>query len=150
MDCSSQIERFMRLVTEFNKFNEESHIPNPDKGSIAVMTKLYFSKEMYSCQLAKELHLSRARLSSIVKGLKTKKYITCRYHLTDKRKILIKITQSGAKIVKDTYDKAIDKIRKYLYEMPSLYDVEEVKIYLDMKMKKISIEEYRKKLGFDE
>ena len=111
MDYSSQIERFMRLVTEFNKFNEESHIPNPDKGSIAVMTKLYFSKEMYSCQLAKELHLSRARLSSIVKGLKTKKYITCRYHLTDKRKILIKITQSGAKIVKDTYDKAIDKIR---------------------------------------
>ena len=101
----------MRLVTEFNKFNEESHIPNPDKGSIAVMTKLYFSKEMYSCQLAKELHLSRARLSSIVKGLKTKKYITCRYHLTDKRKILIKITQSGAKIVKETYDKAIDKIR---------------------------------------
>lgn len=111
MDYSSQIERFMRLVTEFNKFNEESHIPNPDKGSIAVMTKLYFSKEMYSCQLAKELHLSRARLSSIVKGLKTKKYITCRYHLTDKRKILIKITQSGAKIVKETYDKAIDKIR---------------------------------------
>ena len=111
MDYSSQIESFMRLVTEFNKFNEESHIPNPDKGSIAVMTKLYFSKEMYSCQLAKELHLSRARLSSIVKGLKTKKYITCRYHLTDKRKILIKITQSGAKIVKDTYDKAIDKIR---------------------------------------
>ena len=47
-------------------------------------------------------------------------------------------------------DKAIDKIRKYLYKMPSLYDVEEVKIYLDMKMKKISIEEYRKKLGFDE
>ena len=111
MDYPSQIERFMRLVTEFNKFNEESHIPNPDKGSIAVMTKLYFSKEMYSCQLAKELHLSRARLSSIVKGLKTKKYITCRYHLTDKRKILIKITQSGAKIVKETYDKAIDKIR---------------------------------------
>ena len=111
MDYSSQIERFMRLVTEFNKFNEESHIPNPDKGSIAVMTKLYFSKEMYSCQLAKELHLSRARLSSIVKGLKTKKYVTCRYHLTDKRKILIKITQSGAKIVKETYDKAIDKIR---------------------------------------
>lgn len=112
MDYSIQIENFMKLVSEFNKFREESNIPNPDKGSIAVMSKLYFSKEMYSCQLAKELNLSRARLSSIVKGLKNKKYVTCRYHLTDKRKILIKITQDGAKIVKDTYDMAIKKIKR--------------------------------------
>lgn len=112
MDYSIQIENFMKLVSEFNKFSEESKIPNPDKGSIAVMSKLYFSKEMYSCQLAKELNLSRARLSLIVKGLKNKKYVTCHYHLTDKRKILIKITQDGAKIVKDTYDMAIKKIKR--------------------------------------
>ena len=35
-------------------------------------------------------------------------------------------------------DKAVDKIRGYIYHMPSLYDATETKAYIDMKMKKIS------------
>ena len=46
-------------------------------------------------------------------------------------------------------DKAVDKIRSYIYDMPSLHDVTETKAYIDMKMEKISVEEYRKILGFD-
>lgn len=46
-------------------------------------------------------------------------------------------------------DKAVDKIRGYIYDMPSLYDATETKAYIDMKMEKISVEEYRKIIGLD-
>lgn len=46
-------------------------------------------------------------------------------------------------------DKAVDVIRSYLYRMPDLYDVKETKAFIDMKMEKISVEEYKKIIGFD-
>ena len=46
-------------------------------------------------------------------------------------------------------DKAVDKIRGYMYDMPSLYDADELKAYIDMKMEKITLEEYRKIIGLD-
>ena len=47
-------------------------------------------------------------------------------------------------------DKAVDKIRGYIYRMPSMYNVEELKLYIDMKMNKISVKEYRKIIGLDD
>lgn len=38
-------------------------------------------------------------------------------------------------------------IRDCIYDMPSLYDANEVAAYIDMKMEKISVEEYRKRIG---
>lgn len=46
-------------------------------------------------------------------------------------------------------NKAVDKIRGYIYHMPGLYDATEVSAYIDMKMEKISVEEYRKIIGLD-
>ena len=47
-------------------------------------------------------------------------------------------------------DKAVDKIRDYIYQMPSLYDAEELMAYIDMKMNKISIKEYRRMIGLED
>jgi len=44
---------------------------------------------------------------------------------------------------------AVNKIRDYIYNMPSLYDVTNLKAYIDMKMKKISITKYRSIIGLD-
>ena len=46
-------------------------------------------------------------------------------------------------------DEAIDKIRSYMYDMPILNDLTELKAYIDMKMEKISIDDYRKIVGLD-
>lgn len=46
-------------------------------------------------------------------------------------------------------NKAVDKIRDYIYCMPSLFDAEELQAYIDMKMEKISVSEYRKRIGLD-
>lgn len=46
-------------------------------------------------------------------------------------------------------DKAVDKIRDYIYDMPSLYNVIDLKAYIDMKMDKISVSEYRKIIGLE-
>ena len=43
---------------------------------------------------------------------------------------------------------ALDKIRRHIYTIPSFQDATEFSAYLDMKMGKISVEEYRKVLGF--
>ena len=100
MDYSLEVESFMKIVNEFDKLKENHMFSIPDKGCMAVMGRLYQNKEMYSCQLAKELNLSRARLSLIVKSLKTKKYISTHIDLKDKRINLIKITKEGSKVVK--------------------------------------------------
>ena len=44
---------------------------------------------------------------------------------------------------------AIRKIRDYIYDLPSIYDENELKAHIDMKMGKITPQEYRKFLGFD-
>lgn len=44
---------------------------------------------------------------------------------------------------------AINKIRGYIYDMPSLYNVTNLKAYIDMKIGKISITKYRSIIGLD-
>lgn len=44
---------------------------------------------------------------------------------------------------------AINKIRGYMYHKPSMYDAAELKAFIDMKMGKISVKEYRKAIGLD-
>ena len=46
-------------------------------------------------------------------------------------------------------EKAVQKIRSYLYNMPKTYNVTDFKALIDMKMGKITVEEYRKILGLD-
>ena len=46
-------------------------------------------------------------------------------------------------------EKAVKEIRNYLYDIPSAYNVIDFKTHIDMKMGKITVEEYRKILGLD-
>ena len=46
-------------------------------------------------------------------------------------------------------EKAVQKICNYLYDMPSTYNVADFKALIDMKMGKITVDEYRKILGLD-
>ena len=112
MDYSKKVEEFMKIVSDFNKLKESKEVSIPDKGIYAVMGRLYINKEMYSCQLAKELDISRARLSLIVKKLKEKKYVTSRCPLTDRRKMLIKITEEGIRVVKEKYNSAKNNLKR--------------------------------------
>ena len=43
---------------------------------------------------------------------------------------------------------AIREIRGDIYNLPSIYNEAELKAYIDMKMKKIAVNEYRRILGF--
>ena len=47
-------------------------------------------------------------------------------------------------------NEAIDKIRGYLYYVPSMWRIEDLSAYLDMEMGKISVLEYRKIIGLDD
>lgn len=46
-------------------------------------------------------------------------------------------------------ENAVQKIRSYLYNMPKTYNVADFKAIIDMKMGKITVDEYRKILGLD-
>ena len=46
-------------------------------------------------------------------------------------------------------EKAVQKICNYLYDMPSTYNIDNFKAQIDMKMGKITTDEYRKILGLD-
>jgi hypothetical protein len=47
-------------------------------------------------------------------------------------------------------ERAVEKIRGYIYHMPSTYNVDNLKAYIDMKMGKISVPEYRKIIGLED
>ena len=46
-------------------------------------------------------------------------------------------------------ERAIKKIRNCLYDMPSTYNVDNFKAQIDLKMGKITVDEYRKIVGLD-
>ena len=46
-------------------------------------------------------------------------------------------------------ENAVQKIRSYLYNMPSTYNIDNFKAQIDLKMGKITVDEYRKILGLD-
>ena len=46
-------------------------------------------------------------------------------------------------------EKAIKKIRNCLYDMPNIYNVDNFKTQIDLKMGKITVDEYRKIVGLD-
>ena len=46
-------------------------------------------------------------------------------------------------------EQAVQNIRKYLYDMPNTYNVDNFKAQIDMKMGKITVDEYRKIIGLD-
>ena len=117
MDYCDKVNEFMEVVTEYNKVKETKPLTNPDKGCIAVMSRIYLNKGMCSHEIAKELNLSRARLSSIVKKLKKKKYITTRFQINDKRKILIEITEEGSKVVKESYRKMKERLNNLFIKL---------------------------------
>jgi hypothetical protein len=56
------------------------------------------------------------------------------------------VTESKGHI--ETTD-AIRRIRDDIYDLPSLYTEAELKAYIDMKMGKITPQEYRKRLGYE-
>ena len=46
-------------------------------------------------------------------------------------------------------ENSVQKIRNCLYDMPSTYNVDNFKAQIDLKMGKITVDEYRKVLGLD-
>ena len=46
-------------------------------------------------------------------------------------------------------ENAVKEIREYLYDMPNTYNVDNFKSQIDLKMGKITVDEYRKILGLD-
>ena len=46
-------------------------------------------------------------------------------------------------------EKAVQKIRSYLYDMPKTYNVTDFKALIDIKIGKITVDECRKILGLD-
>lgn len=46
-------------------------------------------------------------------------------------------------------EKAVEKIRNRLYNIPNTYNVDYFKAYLDYEMSKITVDEYRKIIGLE-
>ena len=49
-----------------------------------------------------------------------------------------------------TSNEAVNKIREHIYNIPYISSPKELKAYIDMKMDKISVSEYRRIIGLDE
>ena len=46
-------------------------------------------------------------------------------------------------------ENAVQKIRSYLYDMPDTYNVDNFKAHINLRMGKITVDEYRKIVGLD-
>ena len=81
--------------------------------------------------------LSKDQLIYLIDQLKRSQFLICE----------VCVDESKAHI---TSEKAVEKIRGYIYDIPSLWNATELQAYIDMNMGTISASEYRRIIGLED
>lgn len=81
------------------------------KGEVGVLAYLVFEKNNVTPgELSEQINVTSARIASILNSLENKKYIQRNASDTDKRKILVTVTEEGKANVEEAKNKVINKI----------------------------------------
>lgn len=81
------------------------------KGEVGVLAYLVFEKNNVTPgELSERINVTSARIASILNSLENKKYIQRNVNDTDKRKILVTVTEEGKANVEEAKNKLINKI----------------------------------------
>ena len=81
------------------------------KGEVGVLAYLVFEKNNVTPgELSERINVTSARIASILNSLENKKYIKRNVNDTDKRKILVTVTEEGKANVEEAKNKLINKI----------------------------------------
>ena len=96
------------------------------------MLYLTFVKdEITASELAEILNVSLSRIASLLNSLESKKLIDKMIDKEDKRRTVIKITDTGRKLVLSKKEEAIDKITKVIEKL----DEEDINQYIRLAKK---------------
>ena len=78
-----------------------------DCGMISVLRFLYEKGQGFANQISKDLSISRARLSSIIKKLQKKDFVNVKLDEFDKRKMMLNLTENGFQYIVNLEEKRI-------------------------------------------
>ena len=119
MDYNQAAELFLTAVKKrekaalMNRFNNYSH------GEQLVLGYLYkeAGKQIVPSEIAKYTNTSTARVATILNNLEEKRMITREISRTDRRKILVAITDKGRQTAKESKETACSNLARVFEEM---------------------------------
>lgn len=140
MDYNQAAEVFLSAVKKkgkaeiINRFNNYSH------GEQLVLGYLYkeAGKEVVPSVIAKYTHTSTARIATILNNLEDKHMITREISRTDRRKILVAITDKGRRTAEEAKMAACTNLARVFEEMGEERTqsfIENFKLFLEIGMK---------------
>lgn len=140
MDYNQAAEVFLSAVKKkgkaeiINRFNNYSH------GEQLVLGYLYkeAGKEVVPSAIAKYTHTSTARIATILNNLEDKHMITREISRTDRRKILVAITDKGRRTAEEAKMAACTNLARVFEEMGEERTqsfIENFKLFLEIGMK---------------
>ena len=91
---------------------------NFTRGEIGILIYLHFVRDGASAgELSEYLSVSTGRIATALKGLEKKGFIIRRRDTTDKRRVIVCITDPGRKFVIEGHNKGIEMTEKYLRKL---------------------------------
>ena len=88
-----------------------------DCGMISVLRFLYEKGQGFANQISKDLSISRARLSSIIKKLQKKDFVNVKLDEFDKRKMMLNLTKNGFQYIVNLEEKRINSYCLFIKEI---------------------------------
>lgn len=128
------VEYFFEELRKNTTLSVSEMLKDFTKGEIGVLSYLSFDKnEVTAGELSEKLHVSTARIASILNGLENKGYINRKEDVFDKRKIIINITGCGKDLAIKTKEDIINKLSYIINELGEKDAKEYLRITLRIK-----------------
>ena len=110
-------EQFIMSLLEVYKLEPINVLLAFLHGELAVLFTIKYNEMHLAVDLSKKLDLSKSRLTSIIAGLKRKKFIKITKDELDKRKQIITLTKIGNEFISKKEEMAIEVLNIYFEKM---------------------------------
>ena len=140
MDYNKAAEVFLTTVIKRGKAEMMHRFNTYSQGEHLVLGYLYkeAGKQIVPSKIAKFTHTSTARIATILNNLESKNLVTREISRTDRRKILVAITDKGRHVAEEIRVEACSNLARVFEEMGEERTesfIENFKLFLEIGMK---------------
>jgi len=120
VDYEKLAQEFMELMNQMRKRKTQKHLNDSMQGEHFILFYVsHHQGDSIPSEISNEMGISTARIAAALNNLESKGMITRTIDVTDRRRILIKLTDAGQKHVEEHYKMIMGittKMLKYLGE----------------------------------
>lgn len=115
VDYTELAEQFLRDTFQFKSYGHQRKIDESMRGEVFVLLYiLKWDKYVLPSEIGEKMNISSARVATILNALENKGLITREIDKNDRRKILVSLTEKGAKQAKNHNQTIVNLAAKML------------------------------------